>query len=301
MGPDPRFFDHRRHGGWHVRRSRGRSNVWRRSVSCIRFVADPIDHGLAVDTLRPSHDHDPVIPLPAERAAPDAGCAGELCLLHTGQISALPPRLGRLSEHLVLRFGLLVIVSAVQLGQLLAPLRASATAPIIWSTSPPPACAPSPSARFLVISKPSRNAAPPTRSPTTPASIAATASTPRSWPVRAAGWWASPVLPGATHDPTAARKPQHHRRADPGEHPDLGRQGLPGRGRHRDHPLKGRRLSRNMRAVNTSHARIRAKGERAIATLKTWKILSKVRCDPGYTTTILKAITVLQRVEDHDK
>jgi hypothetical protein len=40
--------------------------------------------------------------------------------------------------------------------------------------------------------------------------------------------------------------------------------------RHRHRP----RLSRRQKAVNRDHARIRALGERAVATLKTWKILA---------------------------
>ncbi len=45
-------------------------------------------------------------------------------------------------------------------------------------------------------------------------------------------------------------------------------------------------------------AGIRALGERTIATLKTWKLLSKLRCCSHRTTPILQAILVLQAVED---
>lgn len=57
------------------------------------------------------------------------------------------------------------------------------------------------------------------------------------------------------------------------------------------------KLSRRQKAVNRSHAKIRARGERAIATLKTWKILAKLRCCPRRVTAIVQAILVLHRIE----
>ncbi|GGS72643.1 hypothetical protein GCM10010156_34390 [Planobispora rosea] len=53
--------------------------------------------------------------------------------------------------------------------------------------------------------------------------------------------------------------------------------------RHRHRP----RLSRRQKAVNRSHARIRAIGERAAATLKAWKALVRLRCCPHRTTAIV--------------
>jgi hypothetical protein len=57
-------------------------------------------------------------------------------------------------------------------------------------------------------------------------------------------------------------------------------------------------LSRRQKEVNRAHARIRALGERAIATLKSWKILTKLRCCPRRATAIVQAILVLQAAED---
>jgi hypothetical protein len=111
--------------------------------------------------------------------------------------------------------------------------------------------------------------------------------------------WASPALPGSTHDLTAAR---HHgvidalTEADLWAYADLAYQGaapnivVPFRRRPR-------RLSRNQRAVNRNRARNRAPGERAVATLKTWKILTQLRCCPRRTTTIVQAILVLHDTE----
>ena len=59
-----------------------------------------------------------------------------------------------------------------------------------------------------------------------------------------------------------------------------------------------RRLWVNERAVNRSHARNRGLGERAVATLKTWKLLTQLRCCPRRATTIIAAIRVLQTIED---
>jgi hypothetical protein len=68
-------------------------------------------------------------------------------------------------------------------------------------------------------------------------------------------------------------------------------------------PFKRRRfrpkLSRRQKAVNRAHAKIRARGERAIATLKTWKILVKLRCCPRRATAIVQPILVLHHVESN--
>ena len=63
--------------------------------------------------------------------------------------------------------------------------------------------------------------------------------------------------------------------------------------RHRYRP----KLSRRQKAVNKAHARIRCRGER-VATLKTWKILTRLRCSPSPTTAIVQAILVLLHVEN---
>jgi DDE superfamily endonuclease len=49
--------------------------------------------------------------------------------------------------------------------------------------------------------------------------------------------------------------------------------------------------------VNRSHARVRGIGERAMATLKGWKILTKLRCCPRRATAIVQAILVLHDTE----
>jgi hypothetical protein len=51
------------------------------------------------------------------------------------------------------------------------------------------------------------------------------------------------------------------------------------------------------KTINRAHAKIRAGGERAIATLKTWKLLVELRCCPRRAAAIVQAILVLHHVE----
>ncbi|WP_138907390.1 transposase family protein [Streptomyces chryseus] len=105
--------------------------------------------------------------------------------------------------------------------------------------------------------------------------------------------WASPALPGATHDLTAARS---HGIVDA-----LAAVGLKcwadkayqGAGRHIRVPFRGRRLKRWKRRHNSSHAKIRCVGEQAMAVLKGWRLLRKLRCSTNRITNIVKAILVL--------
>ncbi|MEU6988566.1 transposase family protein [Streptomyces sp. NPDC046324] len=97
--------------------------------------------------------------------------------------------------------------------------------------------------------------------------------------------WASPALPGSTHDLTAARTPwyalsaQHFTPASPSASM------MP--------CFRGRRLKRWMRRRNSSHAKIRCLGEQARAALKGWRLLRKLRCSTNRITDIVKAVLVL--------
>jgi hypothetical protein len=112
----------------------------------------------------------------------------------------------------------------------------------------------------------------------------------------------SPALPGSTHDLTAAR---HHGIVDALSDAnvmtfaDKAYQGAGGSVRtpFKRHHLRPP-LSRNQKAVNRAHAKIRGIGERAVATLKTWKLLTKLHCCPQRATALLAAILVLQLVEE---
>lgn len=106
--------------------------------------------------------------------------------------------------------------------------------------------------------------------------------------------WASPALPGAVHDIKAART---HGIIDALDRRGvLGGQGLPRRrmGTIRV-PYRGRweTLSAGQQAVNRSHAKVRALVEQAMDTLKTWRLLRKLRCSTTRITSLVKAVLTL--------
>jgi hypothetical protein len=107
--------------------------------------------------------------------------------------------------------------------------------------------------------------------------------------------WASPALPGALHDVRAAR--EHGiidalAAADVACWADKGYQGASGTVRV---PYRGRwvSLSSGQQAVNRSHAKIRALVEQAVATLKAWRILRKLRCSTTRITGLVQAVLCL--------
>ncbi|GGQ79559.1 hypothetical protein GCM10010166_57000 [Couchioplanes caeruleus subsp. azureus] len=109
------------------------------------------------------------------------------------------------------------------------------------------------------------------------------------------------ALPGVTHDLTAARA---HGIIDALTSADVmtfaeRATKVPG-GSVRT-PFKRRhyrpKLSRRQRAGDRAHAKVRARGERAIATLKTWKVLAKLRCCPRRATAVVQALLSLHHVE----
>ncbi len=105
--------------------------------------------------------------------------------------------------------------------------------------------------------------------------------------------WASPALPGATHDLTAARE---HGIIDALVEADLkwwADKAYQGAARNVRVPFKGRRLKRWQRRHNTTHAKIRCVGEQAMAVLKSWRLLRKLRCSTNRITAIVKAVLAL--------
>lgn len=64
------------------------------------------------------------------------------------------------------------------------------------------------------------------------------------------------------------------------------------------HPFRGRweNLSIGQQAVNRSQAKIRALVEQAIATLKSWRLLRKLRCSTTRITNVVQAVLTLQLV-----
>jgi hypothetical protein len=107
--------------------------------------------------------------------------------------------------------------------------------------------------------------------------------------------WASPALPGAVHDVRAAR--EHgivDALAETGVQcwADKAYRGAGGTVRT---PCWGRweSLSAGQKAVNRSHAKIRALVEQAMATLKAWRLLRKLRCSTTRITALVQAVLAL--------
>lgn len=108
--------------------------------------------------------------------------------------------------------------------------------------------------------------------------------------------WVSGALPGSVHDSKAAWIWQIlHELARCGliVLADKGYQGVEGLLT----PYKGRDKPASQKNANRSHARLRGRGERANAQLKTWKVLRKLRCCPHKAGSLTKAIHVLQNHE----
>ncbi len=108
--------------------------------------------------------------------------------------------------------------------------------------------------------------------------------------------WASPALPGAVHDVRAARE---HGIVDALAEVGikcLADKGYRGAGGTIRIPYWGRweTLSAGQKAVNRSHAKIRALVEQAIATLKTWRLLRKLRCSTTRITKLVQTVLTLQ-------
>jgi hypothetical protein len=107
--------------------------------------------------------------------------------------------------------------------------------------------------------------------------------------------WASPALPGAVHDVRAAR-----------EHGIIGAlagvgiecwadKGYRGAGGTVRIPYWGRweNLFTGQKAVNRSHAEIRALVEQAVATLKSWRLLRRLRRSTTRITSLVQAVLCL--------
>nr|WP_235006300.1 transposase family protein [Nocardiopsis sp. JB363] len=59
-------------------------------------------------------------------------------------------------------------------------------------------------------------------------------------------------------------------------------------------PFEGRGKPQRKKDANSTHAKLRSPGERAIAQLKNWKVLRRLRCCPQRAGQITRAVLVLQ-------
>ncbi|MGW7465331.1 transposase family protein [Streptomyces xantholiticus] len=107
--------------------------------------------------------------------------------------------------------------------------------------------------------------------------------------------WVSPAMPGAVHDVRAARE---HGIVDALAEADItcwADKGYRGAGGTVRTPHWGRweTLSTGQQAVNRSHAKVRALVEQAMATLKSWRLLRKLRCSTTRITCLVQAVLTL--------
>ncbi|MEU1894833.1 transposase family protein [Streptomyces pristinaespiralis] len=104
--------------------------------------------------------------------------------------------------------------------------------------------------------------------------------------------WASPALPGAVHDVREHGIVDALAAADITCWADKAYRGSGGNVRT---PYWGRweTLSAGQKAVNRSHAKIRALVEQAMATLKAWRLLRRLRCSTTRITSLVQAVLVL--------
>ena len=106
--------------------------------------------------------------------------------------------------------------------------------------------------------------------------------------------WASPALPGSVHDVKAARRHGLVHALTGYDVPVLADRGYQGAAGTIRVPFRGRDLPAGPTAVNTAHARLRAPGERGPATLKTWRLLHRLRCCPQRGTNLIAAVLTLE-------
>lgn len=106
--------------------------------------------------------------------------------------------------------------------------------------------------------------------------------------------WISDGLPGSTHDLTAARIHDLIRHAARADVQLLADKGYQGAGGTVTTPHKGRRLTKTQKAHNRMVNSVRGPGERGFAILKTWRILTKVRCCPRRIGRLANAVLTLE-------
>ncbi|MET7458450.1 transposase family protein [Streptomyces sp. NPDC005574] len=101
--------------------------------------------------------------------------------------------------------------------------------------------------------------------------------------------WASDALPAAVHDLTAARTHGIPAALAADDIKCWADKAYQGAGQAVRVPFRGWR-----RLHNRDHAKRRSLGERAMATLKCWRVLRKLRCSTTRITAVVRAIVTLE-------
>lgn len=108
--------------------------------------------------------------------------------------------------------------------------------------------------------------------------------------------WVSGALPGSVHDLKAAWIWRILYELEQGGWITLADKGYQGASALLT-PYKGRNKPESQKVANRAHAKLRGRGERANAQLKTWRVLRKLRCCPDKSGRLVKAIHLLQNRE----
>ncbi|MEU2427069.1 transposase family protein [Streptomyces sp. NPDC007851] len=106
--------------------------------------------------------------------------------------------------------------------------------------------------------------------------------------------WALDALPGATHDLTAARTHGISTALYAADVKCWADKAYQGAGPAIRVPIRGKNLSGWRHRHNRDHTKIRSLGERAMATLKCWRVLRKLRCSTTRITSIVRAIVAVE-------
>lgn len=106
--------------------------------------------------------------------------------------------------------------------------------------------------------------------------------------------WASDALPGATHDLTAARNHGILAALAVDDIKCWAEKAYQGAGPAIRVPIRGKHLPGWRRHHNRDHAKIRSLGERAMAILKSWRLLRKLRCGTTRITAAVRAVVALE-------
>lgn len=109
--------------------------------------------------------------------------------------------------------------------------------------------------------------------------------------------WTSGALPGHMHDLKAARIWGVLRELEQAGWITLADKGYHG-ATTLITPYKGKNKPESQETADRAHAKLRGRGERANAQLKTWRVLRELRCCPWKTSQLAKAIHVLQHGEN---
>ncbi|MCX5215559.1 transposase family protein [Kitasatospora sp. NBC_00240] len=109
--------------------------------------------------------------------------------------------------------------------------------------------------------------------------------------------WTSRILPGRTHDLTAARTHRIVKTCVRLRIPTLADMAYTGAGGTfavpTRRPPRGE-LTAGQRSLNRAHARLRHPVERGVATVKRWGIFRHARCSPNWLTSAAKAVLTLE-------